>query len=50
MPLFAGAFQEGAGSGSLIDQQGHILTNYHVIENAREIDVTLADGKLMMPR
>ncbi len=36
---------EGSGSGSVIDKQGHILTNYHVIEGAREINVTLFDGK-----
>ena len=27
--------EQGSGSGSIIDNQGHILTNYHVIENAR---------------
>jgi S1-C subfamily serine protease len=37
--------QEGSGSGSVLDKQGHILTNYHVVENAREIQVTLFDGK-----
>lgn len=31
------------GSGFIIDAQGHILTNNHVIENAKEIWVTLAD-------
>jgi S1-C subfamily serine protease len=36
---------EGAGSGSVIDKAGHVLTNYHVIEGAREIQVTLFDGK-----
>ena len=35
---------EGAGSGSVIDKRGHILTNYHVVENAREVQVTL-NGK-----
>ncbi len=35
---------EGAGSGSVIDKAGHILTNYHVIEEAHEIEVTLFDG------
>lgn len=35
---------EGAGSGSVVDKAGHILTNYHVIEGAREIQVTLFDG------
>ncbi|MCC7084654.1 MAG: trypsin-like peptidase domain-containing protein [Pirellulales bacterium] len=37
--------QEGAGSGSVLDKQGHVLTNFHVVENAREIQVTLFDGK-----
>ncbi len=36
---------EGAGSGSVLDNQGHVLTNYHVIEDARAIEVTLFDGK-----
>lgn len=36
---------EGEGSGSVIDRQGHILTNYHVVEDASEIRVTLFDGK-----
>jgi S1-C subfamily serine protease len=36
--------QEGAGSGSTLDKQGHILTNFHVIEGAKEIQVTLFDG------
>jgi len=36
---------EGAGSGSVIDKQGHILTNYHVVEDAQEISVTMYDSK-----
>src|SRR4029077_12905093 len=36
---------EGAGSGSVIDKQGHILTNNHVIDGARQVMVTLFDGK-----
>lgn len=36
---------EGAGSGIVLDKRGHILTNYHVVEDAREIDVTLFDGR-----
>ena len=36
--------QEGAGSGSILDKNGHILTNYHVIEGASYISVTLFDG------
>src|SRR5271155_170496 len=34
---------EGAGSGFVIDPAGHILTNYHVVEDARTIEVTLGD-------
>ncbi len=36
---------EGAGSGSVIDKQGHILTNYHVVEDASQVWVTLPGGK-----
>jgi S1-C subfamily serine protease len=35
--------EEGAGSGFIIDQAGHILTNYHVIDGAQEIDVSIND-------
>jgi S1-C subfamily serine protease len=35
--------QEGTGSGFVYDTQGHIVTNYHVIEGAEELYVTLAD-------
>jgi S1-C subfamily serine protease len=43
---FWGDVQEGKGngSGSVIDNQGHILTNYHVIEGAQKLSVNL-DGK-----
>ena len=34
---------QGSGSGSIIDPNGHILTNYHVIEGTRALEVTLAD-------
>ncbi len=36
--------KEGTGSGSIIDQMGHVLTNYHVIKDAKELSITLADG------
>jgi S1-C subfamily serine protease len=35
--------KQGSGSGAIIDVEGHILTNYHVIEGARVLEVTLAD-------
>lgn len=38
--------QEGTGSGFVYDVKGHILTNYHVIEDADEILVTLSDGQV----
>jgi S1-C subfamily serine protease len=34
---------EGTGSGFLIDREGHILTNYHVVEGARSVEVKLSD-------
>ncbi len=36
---------EGAGSGFVIDAEGHILTNYHVIAEAQRIEVLLGDQK-----
>lgn len=37
--------QQGLGSGIIIDNQGHIITNYHVIESTQEITVKLPDGR-----
>lgn len=39
---FFGAVPEpGSGSGSVLDKSGHLLTNYHVVEEARQMQVTL---------
>lgn len=35
---------EATGSGSIISQEGHILTNAHVVEDAEQIEVTLPNG------
>ena len=35
---------DGAGSGIVVDTRGHILTNFHVVEAAKEIHVLLYDG------
>jgi S1-C subfamily serine protease len=40
--------QEGTGSGIVYDKEGHIITNYHVIEGADELYVTLPDGTNVM--
>lgn len=42
--IFLEVPQDGAGSGSIIDQKGHILTNWHVVEGAQQIKVTLFNG------
>lgn len=38
--------EKGSGSGSVIDNQGHILTNYHVIEGAQKLTVSLGGDKV----
>jgi S1-C subfamily serine protease len=35
--------QSGMGSGAVIDSQGHIVTNYHVVKDAEQLQVTLWD-------
>lgn len=42
--FFTEAAVEGSGSGAVIDRLGHIVTNYHVIDAAREINVTVFTG------
>ncbi len=37
--------REGSGSGSVIDQEGHILTNHHVIEGAQKVAVSFGGQK-----
>jgi S1-C subfamily serine protease len=36
----------GSGSGFIWDNRGHIVTNYHVIESADSVEVTLSDGSV----
>ncbi|MFP4200682.1 MAG: S1C family serine protease [Clostridia bacterium] len=35
----------GEGSGVIIDDSGYVITNYHVVEDAREIEVETGDGR-----
>lgn len=39
--------QSSLGSGFIIDAEGHVVTNNHVIEGADEIDVVLSDGSVL---
>jgi S1-C subfamily serine protease len=51
MSFFFGPLpREGTGSGFVIDGEGHIVTNYHVIENAESVEVTLVDGSVLPAR
>jgi serine protease Do len=35
----------GMGTGTIIDERGYILTNYHVVSDVRRIEITLDDGR-----
>ena len=37
---------EGVGSGVIIDERCHLLTNNHVVDNSDRLKITLADGRL----
>jgi serine protease Do len=38
----------GMGTGVIIDERGYILTNFHVVDGVREIQVTLADERTIV--
>lgn len=44
-PAGQAAVGEGAGTGFVFDAEGHILTNYHVIENSADIQLLLDGGR-----
>ncbi len=39
--------RQGVGSGFILDRKGHIATNFHVIEGARQLEVTLWDESVV---
>jgi len=49
LPEYRKRIQRSLGSGVIVDKQGHIVTNYHVIANAAAIRVQLADGRTAVP-
>lgn len=38
---------QGLGTGIVVDKQGHILTNYHVVDGANQVSVKFADGTMV---
>jgi S1-C subfamily serine protease len=43
--LFGAYPSEGSGSGSIIDERGYILTNYHVVQGASQLEVQVENDK-----
>jgi len=41
---------KGVGSGIVIDENGHIITNNHVVEGTAKVEVTLSNGKMVPGR
>jgi 2-alkenal reductase len=53
LPTFPGdpnAPQQAEGSGFVLDSQGNIITNYHVVEGASKIEVRFFDGTVVRAR
>ncbi|MEO8289873.1 MAG: trypsin-like peptidase domain-containing protein [Gaiellaceae bacterium] len=46
-PFFGGQEQRAQGSGFVIDKFGHVVTNYHVVEGARTVQVSFSDNEQM---
>jgi S1-C subfamily serine protease len=38
---------QGQGSGVIVDRDGYIITNFHVVRGATRIEVSLADGRIL---
>jgi serine protease DegS len=46
LPRYRQRIERSLGSGVIVDESGHIVTNHHVIANADSINVQLADGRI----
>jgi serine protease DegS len=46
LPRYRGRIERSLGSGVIVDESGHIVTNHHVIANADSIRVQLEDGRV----
>jgi serine protease DegS len=49
-PRYRRRVERSLGSGVIVDDQGHIVTNHHVIANADEVRIQLADGRSAVAR
>ena len=50
LPFYKKRYERSLGSGVIVDDSGHIVTNYHVVANAGDIRVQLADGRVANPQ
>jgi serine peptidase DegS len=50
LPAVRRRVESSLGSGVIVDALGHVITNQHVVENASEIRVQLADGRIATPQ
>jgi serine peptidase DegS len=49
LPAVRQRVEGSLGSGVIVDEVGHVVTNYHVVQGADEIRVQLADGRIATP-
>ena len=50
LPQYQKRVERSLGSGVIVDESGHVVTNYHVIANAGAIRVQVADGRVATPQ
>jgi len=50
LPIASKVLVQGLGSGVILDADGYVVTNHHVVEDASDLAVALADGTLNLTR